>query len=49
VLPAIMVPGRPWVAGEQVTLLDSLKRLWGMCGASGRAKTLKALKKRLES
>lgn len=46
-LSAIMVPGRPWVAGEQVTLLDSMKRLWGMCGAAGRKRTLKTLKGRL--
>lgn len=46
-LSAIMVPGRPWVAGEQVTLLDSMKRLWGMCGAAGRARALKALKEQV--
>lgn len=43
-LSAMFVPGRPWVPGETVTLLDSMKRLWGMCGASGRARTLKTLK-----
>jgi hypothetical protein len=46
-LSAVMVPGRPWVAGEQVTLLDSMKRLWTMCGATGRARTLKTLKAHL--
>jgi hypothetical protein len=46
-LSAIMVPGRPWVAGEQVTLLDDMKRVWGMCGASGRARQLKYLKAKL--
>jgi hypothetical protein len=46
-LSLVMVPGRPWVPGEQVTLYDSLKRLWGMCGASGRARTLKSLQQRL--
>ena len=48
-LSAIMIPGRPWVQGEQVTLLDSMKRLWGMCGAAGRKRTLKTLKGHLES
>lgn len=43
-LSALFVPGRPWVPGEQVTLLDSMKRLWGMCGAAGRKRTLKSLK-----
>jgi hypothetical protein len=47
-LSAIMVPGRPWIAGEQVSLLDSMKRLWGMCGAAGRARTLKTLKVHLK-
>lgn len=46
-LSAIMVPGRPWIPGDQVSALDSFKRLWGMCGASGRARTLKQLKTRL--
>lgn len=46
-LSAIMVPGRPWVAGEQINLLESITRLWAMCGASGRARTLKALKHHL--
>ena len=47
-LSAIMVPGRPWVAGEQISLFDSMKRLWGMCGATGRKRTLKTLKPHLE-
>lgn len=47
VLSAIMLPGRPWIPGEQVSSLDSFKRVWSMCGASGRAKNLKALKARL--
>ena len=46
-LSALFVAGRPWVPGEQVTLLESMKRLWGMCGASGRARTLKSLKSHL--
>lgn len=46
-LSAIMVPGRPWVPGEQVTLYDDFKRIWGMCGATGRRNNLKALKRRL--
>ena len=47
-LSAIMVPGRPWVPGEQVSLWDDFKRIWSMCGAAGHARTLKALKRRLE-
>jgi hypothetical protein len=47
-LSARLVPGRPWVPGEQVTLLDSMKRLWGMCGAAGRQRTLKTLKGHLD-
>jgi hypothetical protein len=46
-LTAIMVPGRPWVPGEQVSLHDEFKRVWGMCGAKGRSSNLKALKQRL--
>lgn len=46
-LSAVMVPGRPWVPGEQVTLYDDLKRVWSMCGAAGHARHLKALKTRL--
>ncbi len=46
-LSAIMVPGRPWIAGEQVTLLESMDRLWNMCGAVGRNRTLKTLKRHL--
>lgn len=48
-LSALFVEGRPWVPGEQVTLLDSMKRLWGMCGAAGRKRTLKTLKSHLGS
>ena len=43
-LSALFVQGRPWVPGEQVTLLDDVKRRWSMCGAAGRARTLKSLK-----
>ena len=43
-LSALFVPGRPWVPGEQITLFESLKRVWGMCGAAGRKRTLKTLK-----
>jgi hypothetical protein len=46
-LTAVMVPGRPWVPGEQVSLRDEFKRVWGMCGAQGRRSNLKALKTRL--
>jgi hypothetical protein len=46
-LSAIMVPGRPWVPGDEVTLFDDFKRIWGMCGAAGHKRTLKALKNRL--
>jgi hypothetical protein len=46
-LSAIMVPGRPWVPGEQVTLFADLERVWKMCGAVGRARMLKNLKSRL--
>ncbi len=43
----VTVPGRPWVPGERVPMLDSLKRLWSMCGASGRLRTLKQLKQQI--
>jgi len=43
-LSAMFVPGRPWVPGETVTLLEDMKRVWSMCGASGRARKLKTLK-----
>ena len=46
-LSDVWVPGRPWVVGEQVLLLDSMRRLWGMCGAAGRQRTLKTLKAHL--
>ena len=46
-LSALFVPGRPWVPGEQVSLLDDMNRIWRMCGAAGRARNLKALKKYL--
>jgi hypothetical protein len=48
-LSAIMVPGRPWVPGEQVTLFENFRRIWSMCGAAGHKRTLKALKARLAS
>jgi hypothetical protein len=46
-LSAIMVPGRPWIPGEQVTLYDDLKRVWSMCGMAGHKRMLKSLKSRL--
>lgn len=46
-LSALFVPGRPWVPGEQVSLLDDMTRVWKMCGAAGRARKLKDLKKYL--
>lgn len=46
-LAQIMVPGRPWVPGDRVSLLDDIKRAWGYCGAAGRARHLKALKARI--
>lgn len=46
-LAAVMVPGRPWIAGDMTPILENMKRVWPMCGASGRARTLKALKKAL--
>jgi hypothetical protein len=44
-----MVKGRPWVPGEQVTMLDSFKRQFGMSGAKGHASLLKALKFQLSN
>jgi hypothetical protein len=46
-LSAVMVQGRPWVPGEQITMLDSFKQLFGMSGAKGHASLLKALKTHL--
>lgn len=46
-LAAVIVPGRPWIDGDTTTALENYKRLWGMCGAAGRARTLKMLKTRL--
>jgi hypothetical protein len=43
-LAPLQVQGRPWVPGEMVPYLDRTKQVWGMCGASGRARTLKGLK-----
>lgn len=43
-LSKMFVAGRPWVAGEQITLLEHLKTVWGMCGAAGRARWFKKLK-----
>ena len=48
-LASIQVPGRPWVPGEMITKLDDLRRVWKMCGASGRARHLRALKTFLQS
>ena len=41
------VPGRPRVPGELVSRYDDLLRVWNMCGASGRKRTLRNLTKNL--
>ncbi len=43
-LGSVTVPGKPWIPGDRTPMLDSLKRVWAMCGASGRATRLKQLK-----
>lgn len=43
-LAPLQVQGRPWVPGEMIPYLDRTKQVWGMCGASGRLRTLKGLK-----
>ncbi len=43
-LSAVFVPGRPWIPGDKVSMFEDVKRVWGMCGASGRARHLKRLK-----
>lgn len=48
-LGAVTVPGRPWIAGDVRPLLESLANIWAMCGASGRARTLKTLKGHLKA
>ena len=45
-LAAVMVPGPDWKP-EPRPLLEDLERVWGMCGAAGRARELKHLKKLL--
>ncbi len=42
-LSTMFVSG-PWSNHQPITLLSSITRLWGMCGAAGRKRTLKSLK-----
>jgi hypothetical protein len=46
-LTGYKVAGRPWIPGEQITAYEDFKRIWNRCGASGRARTLRLLKQRL--